>query len=114
MTRVTQAAAISSEQGCMENERLRTRIPAEFTSGGRSGRGEVRNVSAGGLFVGTLEIPEEGSTVELKLNAPGKASVEVKGLVWWTAPAGRANPCGFGLRVLDDDEGYQRLVEAMR
>ena len=98
----------------MENERVRTRIPAEFRGGGLSGRGEVRNVSEGGLFVGTLEIPEEGSAVELTLTAPGKAVVEVKGLVWWTAPAGRAVPCGFGLRVLDDDEGYRRLVQTIR
>ena len=98
----------------MQNERVQTRIPAEFRADGRSGRGEVRNVSEGGLFVGTLEIPEEGSAVELTLTAPGKAAVEVKGLVWWTAPAGRAVPCGFGLRVLDEDEGYRRLVETIR
>ena len=98
----------------MESERVRTRIPAEFRSGGLLGRGEVRNVSEGGLFVGTLAIPEEGSAVELTLSAPGKAVVQVKGLVWWTAPAGRAVPCGFGLRVLDDDEGYRRLVDTIR
>ncbi len=98
----------------MESERVQTRIPAEFRCGGLSGRGEVRNLSEGGLFVGTLAIPEEGSAVELTLTAPGKAVVRVKGLVWWTAPAGRAVPCGFGLRVLDDDEGYRRLVDTIR
>lgn len=98
----------------MENERVQTRIPVEFLCGGLSGRGEVRNLSEGGLFVGTLAIPEEGSAVELTLSAPGKAVVQVKGLVWWTAPAGRAVPCGFGLRVLDDDEGYRRLVDTIR
>jgi uncharacterized protein (TIGR02266 family) len=98
----------------MAEKRVRTRIPAEFRAEGLSGRGEVRNVSAGGLFVGTLAIPEEGTPVEVKLTAPGRATVEVKGLVWWTAPAGKAVPCGFGLRLLDDDEGYKLLVESIR
>jgi uncharacterized protein (TIGR02266 family) len=98
----------------MTDDRVRTRIPAQFKADGLSGRGEVRNVSNGGLFVGTLAIPEEGSAVELTLCAPGKVDVEVKGLVWWTAPAGRANPCGFGLRVLDEDEGYRTLVASIR
>jgi uncharacterized protein (TIGR02266 family) len=95
----------------MADERVRTKIPAEFSAGHVSGKGEVRNVSAGGLFVGTLAIPEEGTPVKLTLTAPGKVPVEVNGLVWWTAPAGRAKPCGFGLRVLDDDEGYRCFVD---
>ena len=98
----------------MTSERVRTKIPAEFDANGFKGRGEVRNVSEGGLFVGTLHIPEEGSCVELTLQQPGKAAIEVSGLVWWTAPAGRANPSGFGLRVLGEDEGFQRLVESVR
>ena len=47
----------------MTDERVRTKIPAEFSAGHVSGKGEVRNVSAGGLFVGTLAIPEEGLLV---------------------------------------------------
>jgi uncharacterized protein (TIGR02266 family) len=97
----------------MTEQRRQTRIPAEFRAAGRTGRGEVRNVSQGGLFVGTLSIPDEGTEIEVTLTSPGKVPVEVKGLVWWTAPAGRAVPCGFGLRVLDDDEGYKRLVESL-
>ena len=97
----------------MTEQRRQTRIPAEFRANGWTGRGEVRNVSEGGLFVGTLAIPDEGTEIEVTLTSPGKVPVAVKGLVWWTAPAGRAVPCGFGLRVLDDDEGYKRLVESL-
>ncbi len=97
----------------MTERRRQTRIPAKFRADGRTGKGEVRNVSHGGLFVGTLAIPDEGTEVEVTLTSPGKVPVEVKGLVWWTAPAGRAVPCGFGLRVLDDDEDYKRLVESI-
>jgi uncharacterized protein (TIGR02266 family) len=98
----------------MTDQRVRTRIPAEFEADGLSGKGEVRNVSDGGLFVGTLAIPQEGSTVAIKMRAPGKADVEVSGLVWWTAEGGQARRPGFGLRVLDDDEGYRRLVASVR
>jgi len=98
----------------MTDERVRTRIPADFETAGLSGRGEVRNVSRGGLFLGTLSIPQEGATVAVKLRAPGSAPVEVKGLVWWTASSRSAKARGFGLRILDDDEGYQRLVASRR
>lgn len=98
----------------MTHDRVRTKIPAEFEADGLKGRGEVRNVSEGGLFVGTLHIPDEGACVAVRLQEPGKAEVEVSGLVWWTAPAGRATPCGFGLRVLGEDESYLRLVESVR
>lgn len=98
----------------MTHDRIRTKIPAQFKAGALSGRGDVRNVSDGGLFVGTLEIPEEGSEVELTIRAPGKAEVVVHGLVWWTAPAGRARRCGFGLRLLDEQEEFQRLVDSVR
>jgi hypothetical protein len=48
--------------------------------------------------------------------APGKVPVEVIGLVWWTArPASHLDRrCGFGMRVLDDDDSYRRLVESIR
>lgn len=97
----------------MANDRVRTKIPAQFKADGLSGRGEVRNVSEGGLFVGTLDIPEEGAAVELRIQAPGKAEVEVSGLVWWTAPVG-SKRCGFGLRILGDHDGYRRLLESVR
>ena len=48
------------------------------------------------------------------LTEPGKVPVEVTGLVWWTAPAGRAAASGFGVRVLDPDEGYRTLLDTLR
>ena len=99
----------------MAEKRVRTKIPAEFRAGDLSGRGEVRNVSSGGLFVGTLAIPEEGTPVEVTLSAPGRVAIEVSGLVWWTAPAGKSKSCGFGLRLLDEDnEPYNLLVASIR
>ena len=43
----------------MKDKRRATQIPAEFRAGRIRGRGEVRNVSPGGLFVGTRAVPEE-------------------------------------------------------
>jgi Tfp pilus assembly protein PilZ len=98
----------------MTDSRVRTRIPAEFKSEGLSGRGEVRNVSDGGLFVSTKSIPSAGSTAHVKLCAPGKVPVAVQGLVWWTSQTAGSRRSGFGLRILDDDESYQRLVAGSR
>jgi Tfp pilus assembly protein PilZ len=100
----------------MTEPRMRTLIPAEFRATSLSGKGKVRNVSDGGLFVGTSAIPNEGDSVELKLSAPGKPPIEVTGLVWWTtsdleAPDARS---GFGLRLLEQSEQYLRLLESLR
>jgi hypothetical protein len=99
----------------MTQPRLRTVIPAEFRATSLSGKGEVRNVSDWGLFVGTSAIPDEGDSVELKLAAPGKPPIEVTGLVWWTTsnletPNARS---GFGLRLLDENEQYLRWVKSL-
>ena len=97
--------------------RIWTAFPVEFRAPGMRGKGKVRNVSDGGLFVGTREIPEEGAAVAVKLSPPGRASLEVTELVWWTATeTGAARTrLGFGLRILDDDEGsYRRLVASLR
>lgn len=100
----------------MNDDRQVTLIPAEFHAGSVRGKGKVRNISAGGLFVGTRAIPEPGTNARVRLVEPGKVPVEVIGLVWWTArPASPLDGnCGFGMRVLDDDDGYQRLVESIR
>jgi hypothetical protein len=98
----------------MTDDRVATQIPALWRAGSFRGRGQVQNVSEGGLFLETLSIPEEGEAVEVTLQAPGKAEVEVRGLVWWTAAPGLASPCGFGLRVLYEDEGYQTLLHSVR
>lgn len=100
----------------MAEPRMRTVIPTEFRATSLSGRGKVRNVSDGGLFVGTSAIPDEGDSVELKLSAPGKPPIEVTGLVWWTtsdleAPNARS---GFGLRLLEQSERYLRLLESLK
>lgn len=100
----------------MIEPRTRTVIPTRFEADTLSGKGKVRNVSPGGLFVGTRIIPEEGEIVQLRLNAPGSPEIEISGLVWWTtreqeSPNGQS---GFGLRILEECESYQHMISRLK
>jgi Tfp pilus assembly protein PilZ len=91
-------------------------MQAQFEAGRVRGRGKVRNVSEGGLFVGTSSIPEEGELVRLHIKMPTGNRLAISGLVWWTTAAQQANghrTPGFGLRVLDDSQAYRNLIETL-
>jgi uncharacterized protein (TIGR02266 family) len=95
----------------MRNDRVRTRIPTEFEAGRLKGRGKVRNLSAGGLFVGTAAIPQQGETVRLSLSVPGESPVEVTGMVWWTTKEHRSHRTpGFGVQLLESNDDYDRIL----
>ena len=100
----------------MEHSRARTSIPVEFEASEMRGSGKIENLSAQGLFVGTTDVPAEGDSVRLRFSAPGEPSVELTGLVWWTtlsAPDRARRAPGFGLRLLDDSEAYDRIVSRL-
>jgi Tfp pilus assembly protein PilZ len=100
----------------MNQKRVRTAMQANFQAGRVKGRGKVRNVSEGGLFVGTSAIPEEGEMALVSIQTPTGNRLAISGLVWWTTsrPGGSANRApGFGLRVLDDSQAYRNLVETL-
>ncbi len=99
----------------MADTRFRTFIPSRFRAGELAGKGKVRNVSQGGLFVLTRAIPEVGESISLRLREPGRPAIEVRGLVWWTTrqcenPSARS---GFGLRLLESNAHYRRLVQSL-
>ena len=52
----------------MEHGRVRACMAAEFEAGGLKAKGLVKNISEGGLFVGTGTIPELGENVDLRFN----------------------------------------------
>ncbi len=101
----------------MPSERIRTSIPTEFRAGPMRAQGKIRNVSEGGLFVGTASIPEEGEMVDLALRTPKGHPVHLQGFVWWTTradPSGHHHKPGFGLRLLDEEsEGMRRLLDSL-
>jgi hypothetical protein len=99
----------------MTEDRMRTLIPTEFRAAALEGKGKVRNVSEGGLFVGTSAIPEEGDTVDLELNTPGGLPIKLTGLVWWTTSHDEeaGSQSGFGLRLLDPGDRYLALLASL-
>ena len=97
----------------MESDRIRTSIETEFEIGGKRAQGKIKNISEGGLFVGTAALPEEGDNLELRFRAPDGSVVSLSRMVWWTrAPAntGQRQAPGFGMRVLDDNEVFRGML----
>lgn len=97
----------------MEHQRIRTCIETEFEVGGQRSSGKIKNISEGGLFVGTASLPEAGESIDLRFKAPDGREVRLSGLVWWTTESGDAGARrapGFGLRLLDDNEDFRRLL----
>jgi hypothetical protein len=89
--------------------RVRTSICAEFKGSRLKGRGRIKNVGEGGLFVQTAAIPEQGDFVRVRFSQPMLGHLEVSGMVWWTTGRRHHTP-GFGLRVLNADAPYRDLV----
>jgi hypothetical protein len=100
----------------MRHTRIRTSIPVEICVSGRVTEGTVRNASDGGMFVETRTIPAQGEPVSVRLSPKTHDALELTGLVWWTTDeAGvRHRQRGFGLRLLEDDERYARLLKGLR
>jgi hypothetical protein len=92
--------------------RARTSIQTEFQAGRLSGKGKIRNVGEGGLFVGTASIPAQGDYVQVRFRTPAGDPMEVAGMVWWTTGRHHRNP-GFGLRLLTAGDRYQAMVREM-
>jgi uncharacterized protein (TIGR02266 family) len=97
----------------MEGKRVSTVLMARFAACGKLAEGKIRNLSLGGLFVGTSSIPPEGESVRVRFRLPnGGAEVDVAGMVWWTtrSSGGRHRVPGFGLRLIDADPTYEEGV----
>jgi Tfp pilus assembly protein PilZ len=100
----------------MRHERHRTSIPAEFSAGRLQGTGQIKNLSEGGLFVGTGSLPAQGETVELCFTVPGGSRIELSGMVWWTTADSaerRHRQTGFGLRLLEENDAYRTWVATL-
>jgi hypothetical protein len=99
----------------MTNRRIRTAIQTEFEAGELHGRGTIRNVAEGGLFVGTPQIPHQGDLVSLSFRDGKGRGLGISGLVWWTTidePGTHSAP-GFGIRLLEDTDDYRNFFESL-
>lgn len=95
--------------------RIRTSIQTDFEAGALRGRGKIRNVAEGGVFVGTTQLPSQGDLVVLSFRGASGPPLEVTGLVWWTtleAPGPHRMP-GFGMRLLDSSDEYERFYASL-
>jgi hypothetical protein len=99
----------------MTRRRIRTAIPTEFEAGQLHGRGTIRNVAEGGLFVGTPQIPHQGDLVSLSFRDGKGRGLGISGLVWWTTidEPGAHSPPGFGIRLLEDTDDYRSFFESL-
>lgn len=99
----------------MDSKRITTVLAARFKACGQAGVGKIRNLSLGGLFVGTASIPPQGETVRVRFRMPDGAAVDVAGMVWWTTAeaGGRHRVPGFGLRLMDADPTYEQAVRRL-
>ncbi len=92
--------------------RARTAFQAEFRAGKLEGRGKIRNVGEGGLFLETQSLPPQGEQTRIRFSAP-TGPIEVSGLVWWTTGQRRARSVGFGVRLLDSNRDFDSMVRGL-
>ncbi len=99
----------------MAKRRIRAAIPAEFEAGALQGRGKIRNMAEGGLFVGTTQMPHQGELVSLSFRDHQGRELDLSGLVWWTtaeAPGSHRAP-GFGIRLIEESEDYEHFLASL-
>jgi hypothetical protein len=92
--------------------RARTAINAEFRAGNVQGKGKIRNVGEGGLFLETSSLPPQGEQARIRFTAP-TGPIVVSGLVWWTTARRRARSVGFGFRLLEANRDFDTLVRGL-
>jgi uncharacterized protein (TIGR02266 family) len=99
----------------MEDKRISTVLPARFRARGRTCMGKIRNVSQGGLFVGTQAIPPQGESVRVRFRLPDGGTADVSGLVWWSTAQGEGHHrvSGFGLRLIQSNRAYRKALTRM-
>jgi Tfp pilus assembly protein PilZ len=99
----------------MTQQRIRTAIQTEFETGALRGRGTIRNMAEGGMFVGTPQIPHQGDLVSLSFRDGNGRGLDVSGLVWWTTidePGSHRTP-GFGIRLLEESDDYRSFLDSL-
>lgn len=103
------------------NRRKALRVPlivarAKLEGGRKSFFGYAKNISRGGMFIGTVNPLGSGAKVQVEFTLPDAAKTVVQctcEVVWQRAfsPAARGQP-GMGLRFLDLPEPVATAIEA--
>ncbi len=104
-------------RGGIERRKLKrtiTRVPASFEAGTLRGKGHVKNVSKGGLFLRSETLPPSGSQVRVLFHSGEGRKVEVNGIVAWSTndlPGETDARPGFGIRFHELSDEYLEFYE---
>lgn len=79
------------------------------TEGGATLTGMSRDMSTGGIYIESAEIPAFGTKIGLKLDAPGLHDITLPGIVRWT----KADGFGVQFQLLGARETHA-LAEIVR
>jgi hypothetical protein len=101
-----------------KSPRVRCRFPCEILVSGRSASGTVLDLSEGGLSVLAALEADQGTSLLIRLQAPGGEPIEVEALVWHSRRV-RDRTTGkdasvLGLMVSRAGQGYSRLAAPAR
>ena len=84
------------------------------TKGVRSGKGRIKNVSPGGLFVLTSEIPLVEEPVHLAFQDDTLVWIDLLGTVLWTRPEeNESGGAGFGAAISAAPDNYKAYVQRL-
>jgi hypothetical protein len=98
--------------------RLKHRVTAHFSFGGREQTGFVINLSEVGLFIQTRHLLKTGSELTFSLDANGSQPLELKGKVAFSRKAlpmaMSSNPGGIGLSLMDPPPEYTEFISSLK
>lgn len=88
-------------------------IRAVFKAGNARGRGVVRDISVGGLFVRSSLLPPDGESIRVHLITGSGFSFDVQGVVVWNTRDARHHPetSGFGVRLTSHSDAFSGFVD---
>ncbi len=98
-------------------DRIEVALPTRFRALGKSGSGEIKNVSPGGMFISTPATFEVGDKIDVSFREPWGDPIEAHGVVWWITKD--VQFCGmpiqgFGVRLADAGQSYRRLLARLQ
>jgi len=77
----------------VHEKRAHSRLPLKLevtckTEGGATIPGQTRDISVGGAYIESPEVPAFGTKVSVELHSPGANGMLLPGIVRWTKPDG--------------------------
>ena len=106
---------IELKRMALVRRRIRSLPEIRFeTKSVRSGKGRVKNVSPGGLFVLTSEIPLVEEPVHLVFQDDTSVWIDLLGTVCWTRPEeNESGETGFGAEIRAAPDNYKAYVQRL-